>query len=256
MRQVDHVVHLSFASVPALALALKVPVAQGVHVCSADTVATALVYVPAGHAALTVSHALPSFTAEYVEPGTQAVHWRSAVAEPAWDWPSPTGHVAHAVQLSVAIVELVLLLNMPSAHEAHVRSLLAVAATVVWKPGAHGALTAWQGAPLSTSEKVEPAVQVAHSRSAIFEPSLDCPCVTGHVCQVVQLMRPALRVKVPELQLSHVRSLLAVANAVVNVPATQALLTAMHVLVPPVAEKFTPTWHGEHVLSENMDPAT
>jgi hypothetical protein len=74
------------------------------------------------------------------------------------------------VQLSVATVELVLLLNVPSAHAAHFRSLLAVAATVVWKPGAHAALTCWQGAPLSTSEKVEPALQVAHWRSVVVEP--------------------------------------------------------------------------------------
>jgi hypothetical protein len=41
------------------------------------------------------------------------------------------GHVAHAEQLSMSSAVLVVALNVPDAHAAHCRSLLAVAATVV-----------------------------------------------------------------------------------------------------------------------------
>jgi hypothetical protein len=123
------------------------------------------------------------------------------------------------VQLSVATVELVLLLNVPSAHAAHFRSLLAVAATVVWKPGAHASLTALHALPSSTSEKLKPALQPLHSRSTISEPSLRSPWPTGHVAHAVQLSVAAvelvLDLKVPSLQLSHARSLLAVAATAV-----------------------------------------
>ena len=36
---------------------------------------------------VTATHELPSFTLEYSVFTTQAAHWRSAVAEPAADWP-------------------------------------------------------------------------------------------------------------------------------------------------------------------------
>jgi hypothetical protein len=68
-------------------------------------------------------------------------------------------------------------------------------------------------------------------------------------------MRPALSVKVPSLQSSHERSLLAVARAVVYVPATQALLTASHVAVPPTAVNVMPTSQDVHVLSALAVPA-
>ena len=76
--------------------------------------------------------------------------------------PDPTGHVVHAAQLSVANVELVWDLKDPMAQAAHIRSLLAVAAALVLKPGAHGALTAAHTVALSTEEKVIPATQVSH----------------------------------------------------------------------------------------------
>ena len=54
------------------------------------------------------------------------------MAEPSVARPWPTAHVAHATQLSVAVVlALTLDLNEPAAHGAHVRSLLAVAPAVV-----------------------------------------------------------------------------------------------------------------------------
>ena len=80
---------------------------------------------------VTATHAAPLSTSEYDVPATQAAHWRSATAEPAADWPWPMPQVAHAAQLSVASVELTPVLKEPGAQEAHMRSLLAVAAAVV-----------------------------------------------------------------------------------------------------------------------------
>ena len=45
---------------------------------------------------LTATHASPLSSLEYDVPATQEAHWRSAIAEPAWDMPSPAGHMAHA----------------------------------------------------------------------------------------------------------------------------------------------------------------
>jgi hypothetical protein len=82
-----------------------------------------------------------------------------AVAEPATDKPEPIGHVTHAEQLSSVAVVLVLALALkaPDAQASHSRSLLAVAAAVVWKPAAHGELTAEHTAPSSAPDKVAPA---------------------------------------------------------------------------------------------------
>ena len=94
-------------------------------------VAAMLVWKPGAHAVLTTLHAPPSLTSEKVKPALQPLHSRSAIAEPSLRRPWPTGHVAHAVQLSVAAVELVLDLKVPSLQLSHARSLLAVAATMV-----------------------------------------------------------------------------------------------------------------------------
>ena len=125
-----HAAQLSVASVE-LVPALKEPGAHVSHVRSLLALAAVLVKVPAPHAALTGAHASPLSTAENVEPATQPAHWRSADAVPSTARPEPTAHVAHDAQLSVASVELVPALNVPGAHAAHVRSLLAVAAAVV-----------------------------------------------------------------------------------------------------------------------------
>jgi hypothetical protein len=70
-----------------LAFALNDPSAQSLHTKSLLAVAPDEVYVPAAHLALTATQAALLSTAEYVEPTTQAVHWRSITAEPAADWP-------------------------------------------------------------------------------------------------------------------------------------------------------------------------
>jgi hypothetical protein len=119
------------AVVLALASDLKKPDAHVSHARSLLAVAAVLVKVPAAQTALTVAHASPLASPEYVVPATQAAHWRSVTAEPAADWPWPTPQVAHTAQLSVASVVLAPALKEPDAQGAHVRSLLAVAAAVV-----------------------------------------------------------------------------------------------------------------------------
>ena len=142
---------LSVASV-VLEVALKVPEAHAAHCRSLLAVAATMVRNPGAHGALTALHSLPSSLAEYVKPAVHAAHSRFDVAEPLLKRPWPTGQVVHAAQLSVASVELVVALNVPEAHAAHWRSLLAVAATVVRKPGPHATPTGRQVALLFTSE--------------------------------------------------------------------------------------------------------
>jgi hypothetical protein len=80
-------------------------------------------------------------------------------------------------------------------------------------------LTAEQTAPLSSPEYVVPATQAAHWRSASAEPAADWPWPMPQVAHAAQLsvasvvLAPAL--KEPDAQGAHVRSLLAVAAAVV-----------------------------------------
>jgi hypothetical protein len=129
---VRHAAQVSVAVVLALASDLKKPDAHVSHARSLLAVAAVLVKVPAAQTALTVAHASPLASPEYVVPATQAAHWRSVDAVPSFDLPSPIGHVAHAAQVSVAVVlALALDLNVPPAHASHVRSLMAVATVLV-----------------------------------------------------------------------------------------------------------------------------
>jgi hypothetical protein len=170
-----------------LVLALKVPPAQLAHCRSLLAVAAAVVWKPAAHGTLTAVHAVPSLVAENVAPAWQAAHWRSATAEPATDMPWPAAHVAHAAQLSVAVVlVLVLALKESNAQASHSRSLLEVAPCLVNVPAEHLALTATHAAPLSVVEKKAPASQVSHWRLAVADPADDWPCPAGHVAHATQ----------------------------------------------------------------------
>ena len=94
---------------------------------------------PGAQGLLTATHAAVPPLAENVAPLWHGVHVLSAVAEPAAK-PKPAEHVAHAAQLSVAVVPaLALALNVPVAHAWHSRSLLAVAPAEVNEPAAHAA---------------------------------------------------------------------------------------------------------------------
>ena len=61
-----------------------------------------------------------------------AAHWRSVVLEPCTDRPLPSGHVDHAVQLSITrLLALDTALYVPVLQLVHVRSMLADATVVV-----------------------------------------------------------------------------------------------------------------------------
>jgi hypothetical protein len=109
--------------------------------------------------------------------------------------------------------------------------------------------------PSLTAENVEPATHGMHCRSLEAVPSTDMPWPTAQVAHVALSIWPALPVNVPATLTAHVRSLLAVAAAVVCVPAAQESLTTTHVSVPPFAQNVMPVWHAVHVLSTVSDPA-
>jgi hypothetical protein len=169
---------------------------------------------------VTATQAALLSTLEYALPDWQAAHWRSATAEPATDMPWPTAHVAHVAHSSTASVVLVPALKVPAAQLAHCRSLLVVAAAVVWKPAAHGALTAAHAAPSLVAENVAPAWQAAHWRSAKAEPATDMPWPAAHVAHAAQLstasvFKLASDLNVPVAHGVHVRSDEVVATALV-----------------------------------------
>ena len=142
----------------------------------------------------TAVQAPPVLAAEKVAPSSHAAHWRSVVAVPAADWPSPAGHVAHVAQLStLRVPALAPALNVPEAHGAQTTSLLAVAAAVVRVPAAHDELTAVHFAPLFTFENVVPGTHAAHSLSAVALPSFDRPSPSTHVAHVAHIWLPAPR---------------------------------------------------------------
>jgi hypothetical protein len=213
------------------ALEVKVPEAQSSHTRSAEAVATALRYWPAGQVVPTAAQSVSSLTALNVLPTVQAAHCRSATALPTVNRPCPTAQVFHAVQEDWPVLEV----KLPAAQSAHVRSELVVALAVVYLPAAQAALTALQAAPLAVVEKY-PVWHAAHARSAVALPALVMPSPMGHVDQAAQEVWPALEVNIPAAQSAHVRSELSVAATVVYLPATQASLTAVHIVSSFVLE--------------------
>jgi hypothetical protein len=253
---VDHSVH---AIMPLLAV--KVPEPQSAHARSLLTVASAVVYAPATHGALTALHGesapendsggIPNPFQTNVLPNTQGVHRRSAVAEPALDMPEPAGQVDHSVH---AIMPL-LAVKVPEPQSAHVRSLLVVARAVVNLPAAHGALTQVH-AVSPPPEKVDPSTHTAHCRFSVADPACTTPEPAGQVDQVVQDPWPAEDANDPSWHGVHVRSLLAVAAAVVNEPGAHGWLTATQGSTPPDTEYATPTLQASQALSSVVDPVT
>jgi hypothetical protein len=64
-----------------------------------------------------------------------------------------------------------------------------------YSPIAHTALMGVQAAPSLVSEKVAPAVQAAHTRSAVADPGVVSPSPTGHLRQLVHASLPAAALK-------------------------------------------------------------
>ena len=196
-------------------------------------------------------HAKPLVASEYVTPSAQGAHWRSTVAEPALDMPSPAAHVLHGAH----DVEPVLLVNVPDTHAAQVRSLLAVAARTVYEPASHDRLAAVHILASSVAEKVTPATHAAHCRSEVAVPGTDRPKPTAHVRHTAHVLSPATAVNEPSAHTAQVRSLVAVASALVYVPGAHALLTNVHVVSPLAVEKLVPTTHAAHWRSAVAEPA-
>jgi len=216
---VDHSVH---AIVPLLAV--KVPEPQSAHARSLLTVASAVVYAPATHGALTALHASPLLAPENVSPNAQGVHRRSAVAEPALDMPEPAGHVDH---LAHAIMPL-LAVKVPEPQLAHVRSLFAVASAAVYVPAAQGPLAELHASPLSAPENDAPTSQASHWRFAVAEPACDWPYPTAQLAQATHASLPTELLKLPIAHAAHVRSAEAVGATSLYCPGPQGEVTALH----------------------------
>ena len=113
---------------------------------------------PAPHGALTSTQAARPLALAYVEPVTHGAHCKSAVAEPETATPSPAAHVRHNTHALFPAS----LLNVPAAHGAQLRSLLAVATKLTYVPAAHGALTGWHGSLPLLAEYATPTTHGVH----------------------------------------------------------------------------------------------
>ena len=129
--------------------------------------------------------------------------------------------MAHRVHASFPGVAV----KVPAGHGSHTRSLLTVAAVVVYKPGPHGALTDWHAAPLSSVEYVVPATQAAHCRSAVAEPGADWPWPAGHVAHAVHASFPCVALKVLFTHAEHTRLEMVVGAVISNSPAAHVLIS-------------------------------
>ena len=118
-----------------------------------------------------------------------------------------------------------MVLKVPVGHVAHVRSALALAASSMNEPAAHGELTATHASPLTTAEYAVPTTQAAHWRSVVAEPALDMPSPTGHVAHAAHGPLPAVALKVPAGHAEHTRSDVSVGAAVSVSPAGHVVMS-------------------------------
>ena len=168
--------HVAHALHAALpALALKCPPAQSVQTRSDDAPGATVSYWPAAQMVM-------------------ALHTRSAVPLGATDVYWSAGHVSLCVR--------------------HVRSVVSVGLAVSYSFAVH-VVTATHASPLAFGEYVEPATHVAHWRFAIALPATAMPEPVAQMFHAVHAVSPATAVNVPASHAAHVRSLLAVAAAVV-----------------------------------------
>jgi hypothetical protein len=180
---------------------------------------------------------------EYVVPDAHAVHWRLMLAAGVFDWPKPAVHVAHGAHVLRPGDSV----NVPIAQSLHTRSLVAVAAMVMYVPAAHATLTAVHATILLVAENVAPATHAEHWRSTVLLPSVARPWPAGHVLQVVHATSfPTELLKWPSGHVAHVLSEMAVAALSRYLPAAHSSLTGVHSLPSSVAENEMPTAHAAH----------
>jgi hypothetical protein len=149
---------------------------------------------------------------------THAAHFRleDALGAAISNWPAV--HSPIELQTRSAWAVGATLVNWPGGQEAlcvvHWRSELGVGVTVSYSVVVHCVAGA-HGLPSSEVDREVPDVHGVHWRSASAEPASDIPWPTGHVLHGVHVSSPTLAVKCPLAQSEHVRSLVAVAAAVV-----------------------------------------
>ena len=165
--------------------------------------------------------------------------------------PSPTGHFDQTVQDG----RPALLVNVPAAHAAHVRSADAVASVSVCWPAGHGLRTATHAPPLAAAEKVLPAAHDEHWRSVVPEPELIMPLPIGHFDHDAHNPFPSAVLNVPAAQGAHSRSLASVGALLMNSPAAHALRTGTHAAPPAAVLNVVPMVHAAHWRSAVAEPA-
>lgn len=168
-----------------------------------------------------------------------------------FDWPKPAAHVAHGAHVLRPGDSV----NVPIAQSLHARSLVGVAAAVMYVPAAHAALTAVHAMVLLVAENVAPATQAEHCRSAVLVPSVARPWPAGQVLHVVHAASfPTVLLNWPAGHIAHVRSEVAVAALSWYAPAAHSSPTGVHALPSSVAENEMPTAHAAHWRSEIAEP--
>lgn len=210
--------------------------------------------MPASQGALTGSQTAASSLAEKYAPASQAAHVRSAVVDPGYCSPSPAGHVRHATQATLPGADL----NVPPRQVLQVRSDISVAALSMNCPEGQAGLTFWQALPSLVLEYVpapsDAGVHAVHLRSTDADPGADTPSPAGHDRHARHCPFPADALKVPVVQLVHVRSLVAVAALAMYSPAAQGALTASQALPSSALENCVTPLQVSHVRSATADP--
>ena len=177
-------------------------------------------------------------------------HWRSALAEPPRTMPDPTPHFAQALHFCRPAEAV----KVPSRHAAHVRSLLAVAAAVMYEPAAQGWLTASQDAVPTDFEKDTPAWHAVHERSVLSVPAAQ-PNPAGHVPHATHAWLPDVALKELAPHTRQVRSVDAVGALSMYAPAGHGAPTAAHALPSLDLENVVTPSHAPHSRSAVAEPA-
>ena len=188
------------------AVAVNVLEAHAAHSRSDVDVAAAVSYEPATHGAVSGAHASPAVVAENELPSTHAAHRRSAMEEPAADWPSPAGQVRHAAHVPWPATEV----NVPAAHGLHSRFDVS-----------DGALDSYDPLPHAAESTV-------HSRSLVADGAKASYCPSTHTAVFW-----------------HTRSDEVVGERRSNVPTPHVARHALHA-ARPVSLAKVPAAHARH----------
>ena len=132
----EHVDQVAHASLPVVAL--NDPGWHTAQVRSLVAVGERSLYSPIGQSLRTGEHAVPSSLVEKVLPTVHGVQTRSAVAEPAFSMPDPSGHVCQVTHEALPSPAL----NAPSVHSVQARFEESLGFVVSYHPA--GQIATWQ----------------------------------------------------------------------------------------------------------------